>query len=131
LFLGNTISLLVSDCLAGFASIKEMYFGYEEAPTLNKGNGTGHTFRDTYRNSQASSTDCVIYGVKGSYDSYHVDSNDPWKWDGCIYADVSGRSDINNNTKTWRIDTDTYTVDKELEIFKEKVINANTGDPIV
>ena len=131
LFLGNTISLLVSDCLAGFASIKEMYFGYEKAPTLKKGNGTGHTFRDTYRNSQASSKDCIIYGVKGSYDSYHVDSNDPWQWDGCIYADVSDRSDINNSTKTWRIDTDTYTVDKELEIFKEKVINANTGDPIV
>lgn len=139
-FLGKTITKLVSDCLAGFSNINKIFIGSDKAPALDPADDTGYTFRATQSGGYVQGKNCTIYGVKGSSSSYHVNSTDPWQWDGCIKADITP-SDINNNNekipemneniKTWKIDTNTYESDKELETFKEEVINKITGSPII
>ena len=139
-FLGKTITKLVSDCLAGFSNINKIFIGSDEAPALDPADNTGYTFRATVAGGYVQGKNCTIYGVKGSSSSYHVNSTDPWQWDGCIKADVTSDGGYNNNTnipemnaniKTWKIDTDTYESDKELETFKAEVINKVTGSPII
>lgn len=139
IFIGESVNTLASDCLAGFTKIEKIYIGSKQAPFLDKADETGYTFRATMEYGKAEAKNCVIYGVKGSYDSYHVDSNDPWKWDGCIKApttanievDSATHQEIDDNIKTWRIDTDTYEVKNELETFKNEVINKVTGSSLV
>lgn len=138
-FLGKTITKLVSDCLAGFSNINKIFIGSDKAPTLDSADNTGYTFRATRSGGYVQGKNCTIYGVKGSGSSYHVNSTDPWQWDGCIKADVTSDNyndntnipAMNENIKTWKIDTDTYESDKELETFKEEVISKVTGSPII
>ena len=139
IFLGKTITTLVSDCLAGFSNINKIFIGSDKAPALDPADNTGYTFRATVLGGLVQGENCTIYGVKGSGSSYHVNSTDPWQWDGCIKADITPSnpnlnekiSEMNANIKTWKIDTDTYESDKELETFKEEVINKDTGSPII
>ena len=138
MFIGETVNTFASDCLAGFGKIEKIFIGSKTAPILDRRDDTGYTFRATESNGVAEGKNCVIYGVKGSYDSYHVDSNDPWKWDGCIKAPTTNvkvseaiHQEIDDNIKTWRIDTDTYEVKNELQTFKTEVINKVTGSNLI
>lgn len=107
-FLAPTIIELISDCLAGLSSLKELYIGADKAPILIDDKSQGETFNDTV-NKNPSSPSCTVYGVKGSSDSYNKGFG-VWEWPGCL-------------PKGWSINTDFYTSDQELKIFKEKVIN--------
>lgn len=62
----------------------------------------------------------------------------PWKWNGCINAPTTNvkvsetlHQEIDDNIKTWRIDTDTYEVKNELQTFKTEVINKSTGANLI
>lgn len=134
-FLGKSITTLISDCLANMSHIKNIYIASPNAPTLETDGSNGYTFIDT-SNENNVSKNCIIHGVKGSSASYNVSDTCPWKWPGCIKTKAfqnpkcptinhTPKGDI-TNIDTWKIDTSWYTAEQETKIFKETVIDRDT-----
>lgn len=138
--LGESVNTLVSDCLAGLRTVKEIYIGHSSAPSLYKGDNKGFTFRaaayDEETTCNVQSEGCTIYGVQKAESSYKENATDRWKWPGCIREEIASTYKANEtadedclkkmdaNIKTWIINTSSYNprneFDKLLKLVKPK-----------